>query len=360
MLPLISAIALSIILMAAAEFYVAILLINLVLFFVMLDVTDFSVWFIIYELSIFTGLSALTLESRSYRRVYAFLVMFGAGCCASMGIYLMLNLSRNSAGILWCIALLGTFVILVKTPSFPFSLWLPEAHVEASWPGSVVLAAFALKFATLASALFALQHLVRQDGISAILFFSVGLSAYAIAAAVDIKKLVANFSILHMSATLLFLGSSPYAEFYPNFSWHHHSIVTGIFFVLVGFAYASSGSRLVRLFLSNRDSVPLILLCLLGLFTVSLDLPWTSNVFVELQLMKILQHTGISVAFLFIIFWAAFIIFLQLASAKLSAARRDLPIETGATFILSISIVALLGYGNYRLLADISKNCLRI
>jgi hypothetical protein len=71
--------------------------------------------------------------------------------------------------------------------------------------------------------------------------------------------------------------------------------------------------------------------------------------------MKILQHTGISVAFLFIIFWAAFIIFLQLASAKLSAARRDLPIETGATFILSISIVALLGYGNYRLLADISK-----
>jgi hypothetical protein len=43
MLPLISAIALSIILMAAAEFYVAILLINLVLFFVMLDVTDFSV-----------------------------------------------------------------------------------------------------------------------------------------------------------------------------------------------------------------------------------------------------------------------------------------------------------------------------
>jgi NADH:ubiquinone oxidoreductase subunit 4 (subunit M) len=220
-----------------------------------------------------TGLSALTLESRSYRRVYAFLVMFAAGCTATLGIYAILNLSRNSAGTLWITTLLGTVAVLVKTPAFPFSLWLPEAHVEASWAGSVGLAAFALKFATFASALFVVQHLIRHDSIEAILFFSVWLSAIAIAASVDIKKLIANFSILHMSGTLLFLAFTPYAEFYPNFSWHHHSIVTGIFFVLVGFAYASSGSRLVRLFLSNRDSVPLLLLSVIGLFTVSLDLP---------------------------------------------------------------------------------------
>jgi hypothetical protein len=38
-----SATALAIILMAAAEFYVGILILNLVLFAVMVDVTDFSV-----------------------------------------------------------------------------------------------------------------------------------------------------------------------------------------------------------------------------------------------------------------------------------------------------------------------------
>jgi len=191
---------------------------------------------------------------------------------------------------------------MVKTPAFPFSIWLPEAHVEASWSGSVVLAAFALKFATFASALFVLQHLVRQDAVEAVLFFSIWLSALAIGSSVDIKKLIANFSILHMTATLLFLASTPYADFYPNFSWHHHSIVTGIFFVVVGFVYASSGSRLVRLFLSNRDSVPILLLAILGLFTVSLDLPWTSNVFIELQLVKGLQHALPAMTFLFTIF----------------------------------------------------------
>jgi NADH-ubiquinone oxidoreductase chain 4 len=42
--------------------------------------------------------------------------------------------------------LIASFIVSVKIPLVPFSIWLPEAHVEASWPGSVILAAYALKF----------------------------------------------------------------------------------------------------------------------------------------------------------------------------------------------------------------------
>jgi NADH:ubiquinone oxidoreductase subunit 4 (subunit M) len=37
-------------------------------------------------------------------------------------------------------------VAFVKVPVYPFSLWLPEAHVEGSVFGSIALTAFAMKF----------------------------------------------------------------------------------------------------------------------------------------------------------------------------------------------------------------------
>jgi NADH-quinone oxidoreductase subunit M len=43
--------------------------------------------------------------------------------------------------------LFGAFALafLIKVPVFPFHTWLPDAHVEAPTPGSVILAAVLLK-----------------------------------------------------------------------------------------------------------------------------------------------------------------------------------------------------------------------
>lgn len=52
--------------------------------------------------------------------------------------------------------------------------------------------------------------------------------------------------------------------------------------MLVGIVYASTGSRLFRFLLGNPLQIPVFGALWFALFTFSLDLPWTSNVAVEL------------------------------------------------------------------------------
>jgi formate hydrogenlyase subunit 3/multisubunit Na+/H+ antiporter MnhD subunit len=52
------------------------------------------------------------------------------------------------------ICLLSVFVLILKVPSYPFYFWLPEAHVEISWLGSVILASIVLKYSVCIDALF--------------------------------------------------------------------------------------------------------------------------------------------------------------------------------------------------------------
>lgn len=116
------------------------------------------------------------------------------------------------------VSVLGTTILLVKLPSFPFSVWLPEAHVEASWPGSVVLAAYALKFATIAFLTFSSLVLTKMEAVSALLMFSVAFATVGMSATPDCKKLIANFSILHMCGTAILLLCPVNSEFFLNFS----------------------------------------------------------------------------------------------------------------------------------------------
>jgi NADH:ubiquinone oxidoreductase subunit 4 (subunit M) len=54
-------------------------------------------------------------------------------------------------------------VAFVKVPVYPFSLWLPEAHVEGSVFGSIALAAFAMKFSVALLILFGTGIFIRRS-----------------------------------------------------------------------------------------------------------------------------------------------------------------------------------------------------
>jgi len=58
---------------------------------------------------------------------------------------------------------LGLFVyrFAIKIPLLPFHIWLPEAHVEAPTPGSVILAGILLKLGTYAMFRFLLNGFVN-------------------------------------------------------------------------------------------------------------------------------------------------------------------------------------------------------
>lgn len=351
--PLFGLIGVALLLVSASELYAFIFLVNsLLLLFSTLETSDFVLWFLVYELSVITGISALTLESRSFRRIYAFFVMFGVTALASICLYVLVNFSRWEG---WTAAssvvlLLGCSVlILVKIPSFPFSVWLPEAHVEASWAGSIVLAAYALKFAVIASSIFLVIRISTLDLVVGLILLSIFVGALAMAATVDAKKLIANFSIVHMGATTAILVLSTSAATFLNFSWHHHSLLTGAVFGLIGAFYAISGTRLIRFLVGHSGKFLLAILIFFAIVSFSADLPWTSNIFVELNFVR---QFGISISIfcsLLISFWVIFLLVFAIwngRSARQLSSTSDSPLGLLVlSTVLSIA-TATLGFGS--------------
>lgn len=215
------------------------------------------------------------------------------------------------------IVFLAMILIGVKSPVFPFSLWLPEAHVEASWTGSVVLAGFALKFSILSFCCFCINigsdsslgtslsssSAVILDWAVVLYAFTVIWSSWLLGSINDLKKTVANLSVIHMAVTSLVIVNSSNVSFLINLSWHHHSSITGIIFVMIGFVYSSSGSRLMRFFLTSFEITSILCLCLFWLWSLTLDLPWTANSLVEVSFAKQYSDNILIIINLIVLFW---------------------------------------------------------
>jgi NADH-quinone oxidoreductase subunit M len=110
-----------------------------------------------------------------------------------------------------------TFVLLfvgfaVKLPMFPFHTWLPDAHVEAPTPVSVLLAGILLKmggygmiricFDVLPDAARSLAGLIALFGVINVLY-----GAFVAMAQTDLKKMIANSSVSHMGYVLIGLAA---------------------------------------------------------------------------------------------------------------------------------------------------------
>lgn len=137
----------------------------------------------------------------------------------------------------------------IKVPMFPFHTWLPDAHVEAPTPGSVILAGVMLKMGTygfmrLAMPLFpeAIQYWSWL-----FMFLSVfGIIYGALVAMVqpDIKKLVAYSSVSHMGYVMLGLFAfNSYGATGGLYQMLNHGISTGALFLMVGMIYERTHSR---------------------------------------------------------------------------------------------------------------------
>ncbi len=151
--------------------------------------------------------------------------------------------------------LFGAFFLAfaVKVPMFPFHTWLPDAHVEAPTPGSVVLASIMLKLGTfgflrLAVPLFpgaATNPTVR--GIILTLAV-VGIVYGALVSLVqpDFKKLVAYSSVSHLGFVMLGIFALTVQSVQGALMvMINHGISTGALFFLVGMIYERRHTRLI-------------------------------------------------------------------------------------------------------------------
>ena len=149
---------------------------------------------------------------------------------------------------LWLLAplLVGVFI---KIPIFPFHTWLPDAHVEASTPISVLLAGVLLKLGTYALLRFGVGlYLEGWVYLAPWLAVLAGISAlYGASCAIaqkDMKKVVAYSSIAHMAYILLAVSATTRLSMTAAvFQMVSHGLISAFLFLLVGMVYQKTGSR---------------------------------------------------------------------------------------------------------------------
>ncbi|MBR8840908.1 MAG: NADH-quinone oxidoreductase subunit M [Stigonema ocellatum SAG 48.90 = DSM 106950] len=149
------------------------------------------------------------------------------------------------------IALLVTILLAfaIKIPLVPFHTWLPDAHVEASTPVSILLAGVLLKLGTYGLLRFGLGLFpeawsVLAPWLATWAVVSVLYGVFAAIAQTDMKKTVAYSSIGHMGYILLAAAAAtPVSLMGAVIQMVSHGLISGLLFLLVGIIYDKTGSR---------------------------------------------------------------------------------------------------------------------
>jgi NAD(P)H-quinone oxidoreductase subunit 4 len=139
--------------------------------------------------------------------------------------------------------------LFIKIPIFPFHTWLPDAHVEASTPISVLLAGVLLKLGTYGLLRFGVG-LFREGWVTLAPYLATlaAISAlYGASCAIaqkDMKKVVAYSSIAHMAYILLAAAATTRLSLTASIlQMISHGLISGLLFILVGLVYKKTGSR---------------------------------------------------------------------------------------------------------------------
>lgn len=141
----------------------------------------------------------------------------------------------------------------IKIPFVPLHTWLPDAHVEASTPVSVLLAGVLLKLGTYGLVRFGVQMLPQGWGVVApwLAWLAVVNVLYGSLNALsqdDMKKMVAYSSIAHMGAVLLAsAAATPLSVLAAVIQMVSHGLISALLFLLVGAVYTNTGTRDIKL-----------------------------------------------------------------------------------------------------------------
>ena len=167
----------------------------------------------------------------------------------------------------------------IKVPMFPFHTWLPDAHVEAPTPGSVILAGVLLKMGTYGFLRFCLPlfpqaSLTFAPWIIVLAIVGIIYGAWVSTVQPDIKKLVAYSSVSHLGFVVLGLFTlTPQGMVGGIIQMVNHGLSTGALFLMVGMIYERRHTRLIADFGGLWKVIPAFSVLFLIVCLSSLGLP---------------------------------------------------------------------------------------
>ncbi len=191
----------------------------------------------------------------------------------------------------WWVFLLMFVGFVIKLPAVPVHTWLPDAHVEAPTPISMILAGVLLKmggygvlrfcYPMCPDAAYELAWFVSGIGVLSMIY-----GAFAALAQTDFKRLVAYSSVSHMGYVLLGLGawSTTAGNLYQTNYWQMamngamfqmlaHGISSAGMFFMVGVIYERVHHRDLNKFGGLFAKMPVYSGLSIGIFFAALGLP---------------------------------------------------------------------------------------
>jgi NADH-quinone oxidoreductase subunit M len=179
----------------------------------------------------------------------------------------------------------------IKVPLFPFHTWLPDAHVEAPTPGSVILAGVMLKLGSYGLVRFAFPLFPE-----AAVYFAPWLATLAVIAIVygalvamvqpDMKKLVAYSSVSHMGFVVLGTSAMNMQGVQGSvYQMLAHGVSTGGLFCIVGMLSDRRHTRLIADYGGIKKIVPRLTAASLLITLASIGLPGMNGFIGEFLIM---------------------------------------------------------------------------
>ena len=171
----------------------------------------------------------------------------------------------------------------IKVPLFPFHTWLPDAHVEAPTPISVILAGVLLKMGTygmlrISFPMFpdAMRNFSWELALLGVISMVYG--ALVAMAQTDFKKLIAYSSISHMGIVVLGMSSmNTQGMTGAVFQMFNHGTITAMLFLIVGVIYDRAHTRGLNDFGGLMNKMPRYAGVMTVAFFAALGLPGLSG-----------------------------------------------------------------------------------
>ncbi len=259
--------------------------------------------------------------------------------------------------LLW-LAFFSSFA--VKLPMWPVHTWLPDAHVEAPTPGSVILAAILLKMGGYGFLRFSVGMFPVASEYFTPMVFALSVIAIIYTSLIalmqdDMKKLIAYSSVAHMGFVTMgiftFNKQGIEGSILQMFS---HGLISAALFLCVGVLYDRTHSRLIKSYGGIVHILPKYSFLFMVFVLATLGLPGTSGFVGEFLvlvgtfkvniLVAILGSIGVILAAAYILWLYKRVVFGKLENANLKKIQ-DINLSEG--FILLILCIVVIFFGFY-------------